>query len=93
VTGKLGAAWVAARRELMPFRSLAAALIAYAILRVVYAHVVGIQGFTTDDGSLDRGLAAFALVMLVLRITILVAVPLIVTYRVIERLLAPRPRP
>jgi hypothetical protein len=60
-------------------------LVAYGILRVVFAHVVGAGGFATP-GSLDKGLAAFALVMLVMRITVLVGVPLVVTYRIVQRL-------
>jgi hypothetical protein len=48
---------------------------------------VGSGGFSTP-GSLDKGLAAFALVMLVMRITILAGVPLVVTYRLVQRLLA-----
>ena len=76
-------AWVS--RELRPYLSIAAALVAYAILRVVFTHVVGTGGFATP-GSLDHGLAAFALVMLVMRITVLVGVPLAVTYRLVHRL-------
>ena len=75
-------------RELKPFASLAPGLVAYGILRVVFSHVVGSSGFATPEGALNTGLAAFALVMLVMRITVLVLVPLIVTYRIVRRLFA-----
>lgn len=78
-------AWMS--RELGPYRSIVSALVVYGVLRIVFAHVVGSGGFATP-GSLDRGLAAFALVMLVMRITILVGVPLVVTYRLVHRLFA-----
>ena len=79
------ATWAWITRELRPHLSIAYALVAYGILRVVFTHVVGTGGFATP-GSLDKGLAVFALVMLVMRITILVGVPLVVTYRIVHRL-------
>jgi hypothetical protein len=60
-------------------------LAAYGVLRVVFEHVVGTGGFATP-GSLDQGLAAFAFVMVVLRLTVLVGVPMLVTYRLACRL-------
>lgn len=74
-------------RELRPYRSIVSALVVYGVVRLVFAHVVGSGGFATP-GSLDKGLAAFALVVLVMRITILVGVPLVVTYRIVHRLFA-----
>jgi len=73
-------------RELRPYLSLAPGLVAYGILRIVFAHVVGNQGFVTPSGSPDKGLVVFALVMLVTRTAVLVIVPLIVTYRIVRRL-------
>jgi hypothetical protein len=51
-------------RELRPHLSIVYALVAYGILRVVFAHVVGTGGFATPS-SLDKGPAAFAPMMLV----------------------------
>jgi len=73
-------------RELKPYASLVPGLVAYGILRVVFAHVVGSQGFVTPSGSPGKGLVAFALVMLVTRIAVLVIVPLVITYRIVRRL-------
>jgi len=73
-------------RELRPYAALAAGLLAYGILRVVFAHVAGSEGFATPAGLLDKRLAVFTLVMLVMRITVIVLVPLIVTYRIVRRL-------
>ena len=79
-------------REARPFVMVALGVAAYGLLRVVFVHVVGSQGFVTPSGSPGMGLVAFAVVMLVMRITVLVAVPLIITYRVVQRLLG-RERP
>jgi hypothetical protein len=82
---RAGRAWAWIARELRPHLSIVYALVAYSVLRVVFVHVVGTGGFATP-GSLDKGLAAFALVILVMRITVLVGVPLVVTYRIVQRL-------
>jgi hypothetical protein len=79
-------------REVRPFVAPMVALAAYAILRELFARVLGSQGFVTPSGSPGSALVAFALFVLVMRITVLVAVPLIVTYRVVRRLLAPASR-
>lgn len=73
-------------RELRPYVALVPVLVAYGILRVVFAHVVGSQGFVTPSGSPGKGLVTFALVMLVTRIAVLVIVPLVITYRIVRRL-------
>jgi hypothetical protein len=87
--------WRASRlgAALGPYLALVPGLVAYGVLRVVFAHVVGSQGFVTPSGSPNKALAAFALVMLVMRITVIVGVPLVVTYRLVVQLSARlRPR-
>jgi hypothetical protein len=76
-------------RELKPFLSLVLPLVAYAVLRIVFARVVGTSGFLNPSGSISKGLAVFGFVVLVVRITVLVGVPLILTYRLVQRLLTP----
>jgi hypothetical protein len=80
--------WSWIRRELRPFWVLAAGLVVYGILRLVFAGVVGGGGLVTPSGSVDGGLALLGLVMLVMRFAVLAIVPLVVTYRVVWRLFA-----
>jgi hypothetical protein len=75
-------------RELQPYASLVIGLVAYGILRVVFAHVMGSNGLVTPSGAPSKALAVFGLVMLVMRLTVLVVVPLVVTYRLVCRLFA-----
>jgi hypothetical protein len=84
VSGRRSRIW----REVKPFVAPMLLVAVYAIVREVFAQVAGSQGFVTPSGSPGTGLVAFAVILLVMRITMLVAVPLIVTYRVIRRLVA-----
>ncbi|HEX4422615.1 MAG TPA: hypothetical protein VH165_32090 [Kofleriaceae bacterium] len=77
-------------RVLRPVRSLLAWLAGYAVLRAVFFHVAGGQGLLTPSQAIDRRLVVLALVLLVMRITLLVAVPLVVTYQLVMRLVARR---
>ena len=78
--------WSSIRRELKPFWMLVLGVFVYGILCIVFSRVVGSGGLVTPSSSIDNGLAVFTLVMLVMRITVLVVVPLVVTYRVVRRL-------
>ena len=78
-------------RELRPFLAPVLSVVGYGVLRAVFLHMIGSGGFATPEGVLDRGLAGFGLVVLVMRLAVLVLVPLIVTYRLVRRLLAPGP--
>lgn len=74
-------------RRVRPWRSLAAGLALYAIVRAVFVHAVGSQGLLTPGRPADRWLAGLALAALVLRAVVLIAVPAVVTYRIVEPLL------
>jgi hypothetical protein len=84
VSGRRSRIW----REVKPFVAPMLPVVVYAILREVFAHVAGSQGLVTPSGSPGTGLVVLAVILLVMRITMLVVVPLIVTYRVVRRLVA-----
>ncbi len=50
-------------------------------------HAPGSHGLLTPGRPVDRGLAVFALAALVLRVAVLVAVPVVIAYRVSAALL------
>lgn len=75
-------------RAMRPWLGLIAGLAAYAALRAVLVHAIGSQGLVTPSGAPGKAVAALALALLVMRVTVLVAVPLIATYRVVRWLLA-----
>ena len=83
-----------------PWWSFAAGLVLYGIVRWAFAHAAGSQGLLMPGRPVDRGLAGLALVALVLRAAVLVAVPAVLAYRIaaalLRRLVArsgPAPRP
>jgi hypothetical protein len=74
-------------RWVRPWWSLAAGLVLYGIVRWLFVHATGSRGLLTPGQPFDRWLAGLALAALVLRVTVLVAVPAVIAYRVAEALL------
>lgn len=74
-------------RRARPWLPLAAGLVLYGMVRLVFVHAVGSQGLLTPGRPVDRGLAALAFAALVLRVAVLVAVPVVIAYRLAGALL------
>lgn len=87
-------------RPARPWLPLAAVLVVYGVVRWGFVHAAGSQGLVTPGRPPgrppDRGLVVLALAALVLRVTVLVAVPAVIAYRiaapVLRRLIARRRR-
>jgi len=77
--------WV--RRQARAWLPLAAVLACHGIVRLVVVHTTASAGPFTPGRPVDRGLAGLVIAALVLRVTVLIAVPAVIAYRIATALI------
>ena len=74
-------------RELKPFVGLVVIVALYIVVRLSFGAMSGSRGVLTPSGGVDSTLAILAFATFVLRLTVLVLVPFVATYRLVMRML------